>query len=311
VAKNVVCPFCGLGGIRTDEHVWAQWMHTTPGAVELLQDARGERIEREHSGLRRGDDGRYRYEVVKAGRMAMWLPNVKVPVGNVCNNGWMAQLEESTKKILGPFVFDGTKPLRLSPDHLHTLATWATKSWMAYALLRVPHQNPFTTDEYRSMASFPQPLDRTQIWMLHSLEPQAHVGLGIESTLLSTGETPPDLASAQDNWAYGYLAVSTVVFAMQLLPPGAPPETGDVLAPPMLASSIVRRIWPEPRAQYFPLDVVQDANLRALLDYPQQIFNATGLPTVGLTDDDATGVLREFQDGADPAELRRRWNQPG
>lgn len=42
-----------------------------------------------------------------------------------------------------------------------TLATWATKSWMAYALLRLPHENPFTLEEYRTMAAKPAPLVRS------------------------------------------------------------------------------------------------------------------------------------------------------
>jgi hypothetical protein len=56
---------------------------------------------------------------------------------------------------------------------------------------------------------------------------------------------------------------------------------------------------------------VSDALLPTLLDYPTQVFDAMGLPTVGLGDDDASKALRELQDGADPIELRRRWNHCG
>lgn len=104
--KNVVCPFCGLTGVRTDEDVWAQWMHATTGAIALLEDAHREPIQPEHSRLHRGGDGRYQHEAVKT-RTAKWLPNVKVDVCATCNNGWMSDLETAAKKILGPFVLEG------------------------------------------------------------------------------------------------------------------------------------------------------------------------------------------------------------
>src|SRR6476469_3805100 len=144
--------------------------------------------------LTRQDDGRYRSEVTDAGQMAKWLPNVKVPVCAGRNNGWMSQLEDRVKAILGPFIFDDVRPLKLSRDDLLTLATWATKSWMAYALLRGSHHNPFTEDEYRAMASSAGPLERSQIWVMHSHDEAAHVAMGIISSLMTYGGAVPDFA---------------------------------------------------------------------------------------------------------------------
>jgi len=110
-----------------------------------------------------------------------------------------------------------------------------------------------------------------------------------------------------DNAAHSYLAAAGVVLFMALVPPAAPVELAGIFAPPMLIGSGIRRIWPNPRKQYFPLDTVPDAQLAALLDFPLEWAHHMGLPVVGLTHDDAMGTLQEFLEGADPAELRSRW----
>jgi len=86
----------------------------------------------------------------------------------------------------------------------------------------------------------------------------------------------------------------------ELVPP-RPPDGGVVRRSPHLARA---------PTGVRPPGVVPDADTRALLDYPRQIFDVMGLPRVGLTDNDVSGVMREFQNGADPTGLRRRWNQP-
>jgi hypothetical protein len=300
------CPFCGKTGKRSKEHVWAQWLHQTEGAKFLLDGTHGERIAMPGAVLRKGDDGRYQTTWESRGKYAKWLPNVTVWVCAVCNSGWMSQLESQAKDILEPFVLGGGTLLTLSKDDLFTLATWATKSWMAYALTKPVQSNPFTVEEYRAMAVEPQPLERAEVWLLHATEQRSHVGMGIASALIGKG-APQDLAT-RDNAAHGYLAVAGVVFFLVLVPPHGPEAVAKYFAPQeALSGSGVRRIWPGMRKQYFPLDRVPDAQFAALLDFPEQWANAMGLPTAGLTDADAVTTFQEFLDGADPAELRRRW----
>lgn len=301
------CPFCGKAGKRTKEHVWAQWLHQTEGAKFLLGGTHGERIAMPGGVLRKGDDGRYQTAWESPGKYAKWLPNVTVWVCADCNSDWMSQLESLAKDILEPFVLGGGKILTLSKDDLFTLATWATKSWMAYALTKPAQSNPFTVEEYRVMAAEPQPLERGEVWLLHTTEPRSNVGMGIVSTLMSN--TAPDFETTPDNAAHGYLAVAGVVLFMVLVPTDGPDRVAECFAPQRaLSGSGVRRIWPGPRKQYFPLDRVPDAQFAALLDFPEQWANAMGLPTVGLTDADAVATFQDFLDGAHPAELRRRWD---
>lgn len=307
------CPFCGGLGTQTGEHVWAQWMHDTPGALALLEGTHGERMRYEQSRLHLGADGRYEHERVVSRHVAKWLPNVKVKVCETCNTGWMSALESSAKAILSPLVLEGHTYLRLSADDLVALATWATKSWMAYALLRLPHQNPFTTDEYRSMAADPMPLGRSQVWLMHSRDPGAHVSMSLESSLASNEANPiPDLVSAQDNWAYGLVAVNSVVLFIQVLPPDAPIGMADVMVPRFLSEPrLARQIWPDQRPQFYPLQTLPPGALGTLVRYGRDVFDAVGLPTVGLNRDDGRAVLEQFRQGADPIQLRRDWNQPG
>lgn len=306
--RQFLCPFCGQAGERSKEHVWAQWLHETEGAKALLEGTHGERIPMPDGVLVKGDDGRCQTAWASRGKYAKWLPHVTVWVCGTCNSEWMGQLEDQTRTILKPFVLDGENLLTLSEDDLFTLATWATKSWMAYALTAPAQRNPFTEDEYRAMAANPKPLVRCQIWLLHAAEPRSEVGMGIHSTLFTFGR--PDLA-APDNTGHAYLAVAGVVLFMALAPTDAPDGFIEhVLTPPSVSGNGVRRIWPHPRRQYFPLARVPDEEVAALLDYPVRLAEAVGLPTAGLTDDDTAEVMQEYLDGADPTELRRRWGPP-
>jgi hypothetical protein len=224
----------------------------------------------------------------------------------------MSGLENQAKAILGPFVLDHSA-VQLSTDELRALTTWATKSWMAYALTRPTQWNPFSEAEYRTMVASPEPLRRSRVWLMHAQEPRAHVGMAIESTLISS-QHPPDIEATQDNTAYAYLAVATVVMIMFLVPPEAPDQLVDelveALVPPIVSSPTVRRCWPDPRPQDFPLGVVPDADLAALIDIPSGFFHERGLHADGITDAESAAVLQEFLEGADPTERRRRRHEP-
>lgn len=312
MGKYVNCPFCGQRGRKTKEHVWAQWLHETAGATSLLEGTHGERIPRDHRVLRKDLQGRYQRVDEAPGPYAKWLPNVTVEVCQGCNSGWMSGLENQAKAILGPFVLDHSA-VQLSTDELRALTTWATKSWMAYALTRPTQWNPFSEAEYRTMVASPEPLRRSRVWLMHAQEPRAHVGMAIESTLISS-QHPPDIEATQDNTAYAYLAVATVVMIMFLVPPEAPDQLVDelveALVPPIVSSPTVRRCWPDPRPQDFPLGVVPDADLAALIDIPSGFFHERGLHADGITDAESAAVLQEFLEGADPTERRRRRHEP-
>ena len=78
----------------------------------------------------------------------------------------------------------------------------------------------------------------------------------LASTLLRKG-SPSDF-EVPDNAAHAYLAAAGLVLFMALIPPDAPDGLAEVFAPPILSGWGIRRIWPNPRKQYFPLETVPD-----------------------------------------------------
>jgi hypothetical protein len=219
----------------------------------------------------------------------------------------MSDLENAAKEILEPFIFNYRGTLRLSADNLETLATWATKTWMAYALTRPAQGNPLLEADYRAMAAHPRPVNRSRIWLMHAHESHAQVGLGIASTLLSSTDFNPDLEATPDNCAFAYLAASTVVLFMLVVPDVLPRPVAETLVPPTFSLPGVRQIWSNPRRQYFPLDRVPDAAFAQLMYWPREVFDAFGLPVYGLNDDDVSAIRQEFLDGGNPEDIRKRW----
>jgi hypothetical protein len=298
-----------MNGERSDEHVWAEWLRKTSGAELLLQGTRGERIPKPSRSVYRDASGRYELASEPTGRYAKWLPHVVVSVCSDCNNGWMSKLENAAKRLLGPLFFEGSRFVRLSNDNLTSLATWVTKSWMAYALTLDEQSNPFTVAEYRAMARNPAPLDRSAIWMFYSEHPRAHVGMGLLPILLHSMFDQPDFLADRDNAAFGFLATSGTVFFLRLFPADYPSNAAEVFVPDQFASGGVRKIWPNPRRQFFPLDTVTDNDFDAILEFPTAVIEAITLPVEGLNDTDVADILAQYRAGSMPSELRKRWDR--
>lgn len=308
MSRRFTCPFCGQPGRSTREHVWAKWLHEYEGAQVLLAGTHGERTPTRGQVVAKGVDGRNRFEPTPSRHVATLLPNVTVDVCWECNTGWMSALEMRVKQMLSPFLDEGIA-VTLDSEDLTALAAWATKSWMAYALLRPAQHNPFTTAEYRAIASDQLPIPRSLVWLLHSTGPRAHVGLALESILITQGA--PESIEAPANSGFGLLAAHTVVLFMALPPPEPPPGLVDVaFAPPTTGLPGVRRVWPTLRPQYFPLEPVTDDALEALIAYPREFADVVGLPVEGLTDDEIGHVTHEWlTTDADAQSLRERWKR--
>ncbi|HWU21539.1 MAG TPA: hypothetical protein VN088_08440 [Nocardioides sp.] len=281
-------------------------MHSTPAAAELLSGTHGERIKPPFSVTRKGDDGKYASVPVLQTALAKWLPNLKVPVCASCNGGWMSRLEMRAKALLEPFMLDGAFS-QMSTDDQDALAAWATKCWMAYALIRPAQRNPFTQPEYRGIASA-RPLRRSNIWMFHCEHPASYVSMSIESSLISSGPAP-DMEMAQDNTAICVLAVSTVVFVMLLRPEGMHQDAVPLMIPEWLNNGLATPIWPTSSPAYLANRRLPDEVMDDLMTFPREMFEAIGLPTEGLDDEEIARVLDAFLEGTDVTELRDKWKR--
>lgn len=297
MGKFIDCPFCGRHRETSDEHVWAKWLHTTEGAKTLLKDTNGERINVKRKVLRKDQNGRYQYVAETPASIWKWLPNVKVQVCNPCNTGWMSRLENDAKAILARCIL-GEGTLQLTEDNLKTLSTWATKSWMAYALTPSAAANsPFTAADYRAMASSPSPFSNGRIFLMHSREDIAHVGMAIMPWVTSPADSVPDMEATQENTGYAYLAVSTVVLIMTFIPPEVPEEIADIMAGDLASSPLVQRAWPDPEPHDFPLEALPDGTLANFFNYARDLMKLWAVPVAGSTDDDLWRILDQGRGG--------------
>lgn len=300
MTNQFICPFCGANGVQSREHVWPQWLHSTPGARELLKDSKGERSKVTPAELSLVD-GTYDLSAGRARHVATLLPHVTVPVCKACNTGWMSQLEVSAQAILEPFIKNRAKE-SIGEQECRTLSPWATKCWMAYALTRSPQHNPFRDDDYRRMANEQRPPSRLVIRAFCSDDPGSLVSLLLSPSLLTRLDEVGNL-DQPDNVFIGVLAAGGVVFFATMHPEGWP-ELADFLEPEWTQPP--PQIWPVATAHLFPSGPLREGSLQRLFEYPDQLWKAIGLPVVGLTPEEAAGVADEFANGADPSELRER-----
>lgn len=299
------CPFCDRAAVRENEHVWAKWMGKSPAARQLVKGSHGRRIERTDAAVRLGDSGKYESCEGRPQRVAELLPHVQIDVCRSCNGGWMKGLEDRVKALLSPWSKVGW-PVRLAPEDQTLLATWATKSWMAYTLLSGEMKNPFRTSEYRAISSLPQPLGRSRVWLIHSDAPSAYVGMGISSTLLDLDSPRPDMSTAPDNAGFAYLAFAEWVFFLVLAPHDN--EVLDLLESDVPSIPTATRIWPPSEELVFPTATASSSDLSRLLAIPGDFDRALGLPVIGLTPQEIEEVREAFLAGVEPWQIRARWS---
>ena len=306
--RAFICPFCGQDGQKTREHVWAQWLRAYDGPQALLSESHGERHPFESRFLLAGYDGRHRSHTSSSGHVAELLPNVTVDVCHACNTGWMSNLERTVKAMLARFL-EQDSAVVLKSDDLQALTAWATKSWMAYALLRPRQHNPFSESEYRAMAEAQTPIPRSLVWLMHSTDATAYVGIAVHPIPMTSGEQVK--LDAPANSGFCFLAANTVVIFMAIPPPGVPQDAADfIFTPPTGQLDSVRRIWPDLRPQYFPIDSLPDGAVDALVEFPAEFADLVGLPTEGLTNEEAESVARDWFEGDDDGRtIRERWQR--
>lgn len=121
------CRFCGATGNLTNEHWLPRWIHPLlaegPSAPYVLEDEK---------------DGIQRVWEAPLGSMTVKR------VCRACNTGWMSELEERVKPVLGPMVEGKVRTLNL--DERAVLATWVAKTALAFDLTRA---DPVVPDECR------------------------------------------------------------------------------------------------------------------------------------------------------------------
>jgi hypothetical protein len=105
---KILCIFCRERRLQAEEHVWSNWL-----GRELLRRT-GHRgwaaVHHEEHGVLNVDR-----RIAYSSR----IPNVC----EVCNGGWMRDIEESARPLLIPVIFDGTA-MALNHDEQDRVACW-------------------------------------------------------------------------------------------------------------------------------------------------------------------------------------------
>ncbi len=236
------CPFCGQQRKSDREHVWAQWMHEVPGAQWLLAEDHGERVPNMAQFVIADDKGILEYESVRLGHWAIRLPNVQVRVCKVCNNGWMSDLEDKAKEIVGSFILEGS-PAHLSIEAQELLAAWACKSFMAYALTRPYLMNPFSTDDYRFIARTSRVPAGVKLHLAHVDSVSSQVGLSLHTWAMYPGGF--DVTTDPENCAVGMMAAGGLVFLISKLPCDLAATAGDLVSKEMVSEGLLDLTSPE------------------------------------------------------------------
>jgi hypothetical protein len=140
-----VCAFCGACEHMSQEHVFPQWL-----ADELPQ------TEGTFTHSRDPDTGPpTNWTNVKI--------DVKVPIGEGCNTGWMSDLEGDAKPILRELLTARRQRTTLSMDDQDTLALWIAKTVYMHELSLAERTIP--AGAYRELHAARTPPANARIWL--------------------------------------------------------------------------------------------------------------------------------------------------
>jgi hypothetical protein len=232
MSKKRICIFCGSDKL-TKEHVFPDWMSRLfPKATTATHTA-------ENKG-----------KVEKSFQTRVFQHTAKIVCGN-CNNGWMANLEASTKPILSKMLFDLNYTTTLTKKEQTTLAFWAQKTAMILnqstgADFKIPAQT------YHELAKENKPIDYITVRIGWRLPKQGKNGKGRQLSHYTVGEiTGPEkqkmIETVGDFTAWrAIIAIGNVVFHISGSTPNIRIEVGnnDDRVTPQIHPYIKDLHWP-------------------------------------------------------------------
>jgi hypothetical protein len=148
------CPFCGALSVEiNEEHVIAEWI------LKIIRK-------------QRSPDARYRVVIQRgASSTAHWRYKpetvIQAPCKEVCNGGWMKQLEDGVRPFFGAMIANGELTF-LSRDRAAMLCMWTVKTVMNYEFAEPPPRpDYFSGVDRQAMRLGHLPLRPLWIWIGH------------------------------------------------------------------------------------------------------------------------------------------------
>jgi hypothetical protein len=187
------CPFCIQEAKLSGEHLWSAWIGRILGKSG-------------YAFRQRDSQGNIANQWKSAG-----LDLTAKAVCESCNNGWMSDLEESTKPILADIIMSGTKP-RLDSAQRQIIAQFAFKN-AVIADCTAKGRNPFFTTAARR--KFKESLvipGGIQMWLSHYRDPNGQSGFFLSRYHMLRGRNNP--SNGFELYAFtftaGFLALQVV-----------------------------------------------------------------------------------------------------
>lgn len=226
MANNKLCGFCGRPGKITKEHVVGRWVGALLGA---------------------GDGGRFArnaLEVLARLPQVVWDTDTfdqQVRMAcKLCNEGWMARLEEQVRPIVSPMMLEGRRSL-LTPLEQAVVSTWAAKTAMVSEFLD-PTRQYFTADERRSLMEGNRPPLGSHVWLGY-YEASSYRGIQAATETLLSEDAGQGVIAHAHTIALGQLVLQ--VFA-ERTSAGA---SWDLHHRPGPWAVALRKIWPSSAAR--------------------------------------------------------------
>jgi len=217
------CLFCGSEGKLSREHVAPQWIgklfpELSDVEYERVFQAAGEPIETHR-------------------RPGVGLDQTVKNFCVVCNNGWMAQLEDEVKPILGPLIQDEPGPLDALAQE--RIAVWAAKTILAIGPTNLGKRAIASLELYRWVGERQIPLPGSIVWLSrYTGTEQWPVSFHHHGMVIARADQPMPPPGSPTNGFHSILAVGSVALCVFL---------ADIKGGPMVEGTSSNRrvkIWP-------------------------------------------------------------------
>lgn len=134
------CAFCG-GTPLTKEHGWPRWLESYLPGLRLNQTVIGDDYIPQTRGVRSSISGGEVREICET-----------------CNSGWMSELENAAKPLVGPMA-QGDSTF-LSRPHQEIVAAWIVKTCFIHTLVNPESKREWLAPDYHDFYRAQRPLGR-------------------------------------------------------------------------------------------------------------------------------------------------------
>lgn len=152
-AGAMPCVFCASVGPMSREHVFPRWLSDL---LPEFDEAAGFDYERRLVTHR---------DELAHHRSGPLLDVVTRDVCEVCNNGWLENLETEARPVLTPMI-RGTARVLSALEQQFVVASWARKTMLTMHGTNIGRERVASAEQYRWFFEHQQPLPGSHVWLV-------------------------------------------------------------------------------------------------------------------------------------------------